>query len=125
TVDKLAACGVTFINAWSSPVCSPTRACLFTGQLSYRHGIFNQLEPGEPGLAAGTTTLATVLKASGYTNGLFGKWHLGDTTGYNPLDFDWGTFKGALDGGLEDYFNWDKMDGKTSLGRVTDYATTN
>jgi arylsulfatase A-like enzyme len=124
-VDKLAASGVTFLNAWSSPVCSPTRACLYTGTHSQVHGVFGVVMPGSDGLPSGSTTVATVLGASGYANGLFGKWHLGETTGYNPLDFDWDTFKGSLGGALPSYFDWEKYDGKTSLGNVTDYATTN
>src|SRR6185436_16769004 len=30
TLQSLANAGVMFLNAWSSPVCSPTRACLYT-----------------------------------------------------------------------------------------------
>ncbi|MFA6946849.1 MAG: sulfatase-like hydrolase/transferase, partial [Pedobacter sp.] len=38
--DKLAADGIRFTNAYASPVCSPTRASLVTGQNAARTGIW-------------------------------------------------------------------------------------
>ncbi|HXG49314.1 MAG TPA: GEVED domain-containing protein [Methylomirabilota bacterium] len=108
TLDKLAASGVTFVNAWSSPLCSPTRACLYTGQRSWRHGVFNALGTSG-GLPVGTKTIANVLRDEGYANGLFGKWHCGeDTTLYTdplgpPHEFGWDDHAGALGGGLGSY----------------------
>jgi hypothetical protein len=39
TIDGLVAEGVLFRNAWTNPVCSPTRAALFTGRYGFRTGI--------------------------------------------------------------------------------------
>lgn len=38
-IDRLAAEGVRFTNAYSNPVCSPTRAGILTGRYSLRHGV--------------------------------------------------------------------------------------
>jgi N-acetylglucosamine-6-sulfatase len=39
-IDRLAAEGVTFRNAFvTSPLCSPSRACFLTGQYAHTHGI--------------------------------------------------------------------------------------
>ena len=135
TVQKLAQSGVTFLNAWSSPVCSPTRACLYTGNYSFRHGVYSPETLGAvlPITIEGTatTTIAKVLSASGYSNGLFGKWHLGDeidgTVG--PIDFGWDHFAGALGGGLTSYTGWEKVvadkDGTYTIENPREaYATT-
>ena len=44
-----------------------------------------QFEGKPKGLPATEKTLATLLKAKGYTTGITGKWHLGDEE-YNPLN---------------------------------------
>ncbi|MGB0761716.1 MAG: sulfatase-like hydrolase/transferase, partial [Rubripirellula sp.] len=38
-LERLAARGVTFSNAYASPICSPTRASIMTGQNAARHGM--------------------------------------------------------------------------------------
>jgi len=44
-IDQLASEGVLFRNAWSNPVCSPTRATLLTGRHARRHGVGSVIEP--------------------------------------------------------------------------------
>ena len=105
-IDRLAAAGVTFLNAWSCPTCSPSRAGMFTGRYSFRHGVY---DPTAPALPTGTWTIANVLKASGYETGLFGKWHLGDAVGNWPSDFGWDQHEGILGGELTDYFKWTRI----------------
>ncbi|MCK5175390.1 MAG: sulfatase-like hydrolase/transferase, partial [Planctomycetes bacterium] len=39
--DKLALEGMRFLNAYSMPKCTPTRATLMTGQYPFRHGWVN------------------------------------------------------------------------------------
>lgn len=82
--DRLARDGVRCTSAYTpSPVCSPARACFFTGLLPSQHGIHDYLDerlPGVPTLAgAGLTNLAQRLQAAGYRTGLVGKWHCGDS----------------------------------------------
>jgi len=120
TVDRLTESGVMFLNAWSSPTCSPTRAGLYTGTCSFRHGVYH---PTAPDLPAGTTTIANVLHNSGYTSALFGKWHLGETN--RPLDFGWDHFSGSLGGEIESYTNWSKVVDDGTPATETGYATTN
>src|SRR5262245_11840687 len=38
TIDSLAGAGLRFTRAWSNPLCSPTRASLYTGLYPFRHG---------------------------------------------------------------------------------------
>lgn len=83
-LEALAQDGVVFLNAYATPVCSPTRAALFTGNYSVRTGMGTIVESGaggalkefgDPGFAS--PTLAELVRSVGYSDVLVGKWHLG------------------------------------------------
>jgi len=78
SIDRLAAGGVRFTDAYSgSPVCAPSRCVLMTGLHSGHAQIRDnkEIEPeGQGPLAAGTATLPALLKADGYVTGAVGKW---------------------------------------------------
>lgn len=76
-LDRLHAEGVRFTDFHVSPTCSPTRSALLTGRHEFKNGVTHTIHERER-LTLKATTLAQVLKASGYTTGIFGKWHLGD-----------------------------------------------
>lgn len=79
-IDALAAGGVRFTDGYSSGcICSPGRVGLMTGRYQARTG--HDANPNRPGreLLLSETTLAQRLKATGYTTGIVGKWHLGDS----------------------------------------------
>ena len=64
---------VNFTQAVSgTPVCTPARASLLTGQRPLTHGLFINDTPLNPE----SVTLAKVLKAQGYDTGCIGKWHV-------------------------------------------------
>ena len=85
-IDALAAGGIRFTQFYvNSPICSPSRCALTTGQYpqrwritSYlnnradneRRGMAQWLDPKAP-------VLARMLRDGGYATGHFGKWHLG------------------------------------------------
>ena len=79
-IDALAKGGVRFTDGYSSGcVCSPGRVGLMTGRYQARTG--HDANPTRPGreLLLTETTMAQRLKSAGYTTGIVGKWHLGDT----------------------------------------------
>ena len=82
-LDRLHNEGTRFSDFQVSPTCAPTRAALLTGRHEFRSGITHTIEERER-LAPDAITLADILKASGYTTGIFGKWHLGDQPDYWP-----------------------------------------
>lgn len=79
-MDRIAADGVRFTNGYSSGcVCSPGRVGLMTGRYQARTG--HDANPTREGreLLLSEKTMAQHLKPAGYTTGIVGKWHLGDT----------------------------------------------
>jgi arylsulfatase A-like enzyme len=104
-IDSIARNGVRFTNGYvSCGVCSPTRAGLVTGRYQQRFG--HEFNPGPPrqgsrenvGLPLTEVTIADVLKSSGYTTGIVGKWHLGEAPHFHPLKRGFDEFFGFLGG---------------------------
>ena len=96
-IDRLAEDGLRYTNFHTSPMCSPTRACLFTGRNHHSAGIGTvvDLPTGYPGynmnLSKNTATLADMLKSNGFNTIAAGKWHLSPyTTAAGPFD-NWPT----------------------------------
>ena len=74
-LDRLAREGIRFTNAYSNtPLCSPFRACLYTGQYITTHGVTSLFRPLLP---AQQPELPEVLREGGYHTSHMGKWHLG------------------------------------------------
>jgi arylsulfatase A-like enzyme len=84
-LDRLARQGVRFEAFHVAPVCSPTRASLMTGRYHYRTGVVDTYL-GRSLMHGDETTLAEMLAAAGYRTGIFGKWHLGDTSPLRAMD---------------------------------------
>lgn len=96
-IDKLAKQSVLFTNAYSaSPVCSPTRASILTGQYPARLRLtdfipgkdFPDAKLSSPNwqkyLDTTQVTMAEIFKTNGYETGHVGKWHLGKDSIYWP-----------------------------------------
>src|SRR6476659_289123 len=85
-LDGMAREGIRFTQFYSAnPVCSPSRAALLTGRYPTRVGVPKVLFPADTaGLSLSETTLASMLKGSGYQTMCIGKWHLGHTPQYLP-----------------------------------------
>jgi arylsulfatase A len=82
-IDRLASEGTRFQTCWATPLCTPTRVMLMTGQFGFRTGYYNLFGrpfvplPESPLYDVGAkTTFADVAKAKGYTTALAGKWQL-------------------------------------------------
>ena len=94
-LDRLAARGVRFDNFFcASPVCSPARASLLTGDIPSRHGVHDWIRVGSVGdtrvdYLAGQTMITDVLADRGYRVGLVGKWHLGAADVPRPNFVKW------------------------------------
>jgi len=87
-LDRLANEGRCFTNfTVSSAVCSASRAALMTGCLHRRVDITGALGPRSPvGLHPDEETIAEICKKKNYATACFGKWHLGDSPEFWPLN---------------------------------------
>ncbi|MCZ2151346.1 MAG: sulfatase [Bryobacterales bacterium] len=85
-LDRMGGEGVLFRQFYAaSPVCSASRAGLLTGRYGVRGGVPGVFFPSDKaGLSVSETTLADMLKSSGYKTYCVGKWHLGTEPQYLP-----------------------------------------
>jgi arylsulfatase A-like enzyme len=105
-IDRLAKEGVKLTQAYSNgPVCTPTRAAFITGRYQQRVGLEWAIGPGgkEPGLPSEETSIARMLKNSGYATALMGKWHLGYKPEFSPVAHGFDEFFGILSGNVDHY----------------------
>ncbi len=84
-LDKLANEGMLFTDYYAEASCTAGRANFITGQLPIRTGLTTVGQAGaDIGIPSQACTVATALKAFGYTTGQFGKNHLGDLNKFLP-----------------------------------------
>lgn len=104
-LDALAASGVA-ARSWyaNSPVCSPSRAALFTGRHPAHAGVRGILgsDRGVGGLPP-QSTLPGALADAGYETTLLGKWHLGTSQKSSPGAHGFDAFFGVLSGCVDYY----------------------
>jgi arylsulfatase A-like enzyme len=129
-MERLAKSSVRFTNAYSaSPLCSPSRASIMSGQFPARHGMttawghlpidpdlpeYQKPRKASPVLLPNSKfvleleqyTMAEAFHDAGYRTGFIGKWHLGVEPAYWPehQGFEF-TFHGAPDAGPPTYFS--------------------
>jgi arylsulfatase A-like enzyme len=103
-IDALAKSGVICTQGYASGhVCSPTRAGLMTGRYQQRFGIYTAGQGGS-GMPLEERFIPMHLKQGGYVSGAFGKWHLGLTEEYNPVNRGFDYFFGFMGRGAHDYW---------------------
>lgn len=111
-LDNFARQSIRFNNFYVCPVSAPTRAALMTGRYSLRTGVRDTYNGGAM-MAASEVTIAEMLKAAGYTTGIFGKWHLGDNYPMRPGDQGFDESVIHLAGGMGqpgDFTTWPRRD---------------
>ena len=104
-MDQLVSEGAYLVNSFvSTPVCSPSRAATLTGRYGYEAGVRNWVQFGAKALGQGiepeSVTSAELLKQSGYSTSLIGKWHLGEETKHHPNNHGFDYFMGHIQGGF-------------------------
>jgi arylsulfatase A len=88
-IDRLAASGMRFENAYAHPLCTPSRVALMTGQYNFR----NYTSFGE--LRLGEKTFGNMLHDAGYKTRMVGKWQLSERDFQAPHHF-----------GFDEYLLW-------------------
>ncbi len=88
-IDRLIADGVSFDRTYAtSPLCTPSRASMFTGDYAFRHGMGTNCDMYHAlgtELADPDRLLHKELARAGYRCGFVGKWHVG--VARSPADY--------------------------------------
>ena len=130
-LDRMAKEGIDFANfTVNSPVCSPSRVAVMTGQFPARQcihqhfaGVSSNRKRGMPDwLDPDGPSLPRMLKDAGYRTGHFGKWHLGGGVGVPTEDrygYDaYATFNGSKTHEI-------KKDGLASVAHAVSFIKEN
>ncbi len=96
-IDRIAAEGMLFTDAYGQNSCTAGRAAFITGQSPFRTGLLKVGLPGaKEGLQKEDPTIADILRPMGYRTGQFGKNHLGDLDEHLPTAHGFDEFFGNL-----------------------------
>ena len=94
-IDRLAKGGLRYSNFHTTSLCSPSRACLLTGDNHHSNhlGVITEAATGYPGydgrMPRSQATIAEILKQNGYSTSYIGKWHQtppDETSDAGPFD---------------------------------------
>ncbi len=111
-LDRLHSESLRFTNFHVAPMCTPTRGQLMTGCDAIRNGALN-VSSGRSLADPSFPMMPELFAKSGYSTGLFGKWHLGDNHPYRPQDRglqESVTFPSSHIGSVPDHWNNDYFD---------------
>ena len=122
-LDRLAAEGVratSFYVTW--PACTPSRGSLLTGRFPQRNGLYDMVRNDlvnyghrytaeeyavSPEMTLGLdpkeVTIGDMLRGGGYTNGVVGKWDMGQAKRFLPLQRGFDFFYGHGNNGIDYY----------------------
>lgn len=104
-LDRLAAKGVRFEHCYASPLCTPSRVMMMTGQYGFRnYSDFGYLDRSN-------RTFAHVLKDAGYKTAIAGKWQLNGIYS-KKKHHDWNDNTRPFKAGFDEYALWQLTQGK-------------
>ena len=113
--------GMRFVNAWSAPTCSPTRATILTGKYGFETGVLDVFD----GIRTNETSIFEFIDLNSphdYSSTLIGKWHLSSSLNDLP-DLGIPNFSVFERGGLDSYFNWPLITNTNTINQE-EYSTT-
>ena len=92
-IDRIGHEGAMFTSAFhSTPLCSPNRASIVTGQYASRHGIIDNV--ARDAHSHRLPNYHVILQRLGYETAHIGKWHMGNSGGPRPGYDRWVSFPG-------------------------------
>jgi arylsulfatase A-like enzyme len=92
-IDRLAREGALFERAFhTTPICSPNRASIMTGQYASRHGIIDNV--ARDAMSHRLPNYHLALQKRGYRTAHIGKWHMGNHGGPRPGYDRWVSYDG-------------------------------
>lgn len=122
-LDAMKAKGVSYMNTWANPLCTPTRASIMSGKYGINTGVMSV--PGNLDLEH--ESIFTYLDRNtndAYSSAVIGKWHISSNrSADHPFEHGVDHFEGILVGGIDDYYSWQKIENGEAT-RVNEYITT-
>ena len=116
-IDRIAHEGAQCVNAFhTTPLCSPNRASILTGQYASRHGIIDNV--GRDAMSHRLANYHLALQQLGYETAHIGKWHMGNDASPRPGYDHWVSFRGQ--GMIVNPVLWEAGGERTVEGYVTD-----
>ena len=116
-IDRIGHEGAMFTSAFhTTPLCSPNRASILTGQYASRHGIIDNV--ARDAHSHRLSNYHVILQRLGYETAHVGKWHMGNSGGPRPGYDKWVSFPGH--GSIIDPILNIDGDEKKHTGYITD-----
>ncbi len=84
-LDKLHSESIRFTQFHAAPMCTPTRGQLLTGMDALRNGA-RWVGTENTHMRTDLPTMPEIFSNSGYSTGMFGKWHIGSNYPFRPQD---------------------------------------
>jgi len=92
-IQRIARDGARFTNAFvTTPLCSPSRASILTGQYAHKHRITDNTDRSKR--SHELLTFPRLLRDAGYETAFIGKWHMGLDDNVRPGIDHWVSVKG-------------------------------
>jgi arylsulfatase A-like enzyme len=102
-LDRLRQEGTELTRFYAAPLCSPSRAALFTGRSAAQLNLRDVFSARDDGLSMLEHLMPETFRAAGYQTALTGKWHLGSGVEHVPTARGFDHFYGFL-GSAISYF---------------------
>lgn len=122
-LNALKGAGISYMNTWATPQCTPTRASIMSGKYGIKTGV--RRAPGNLDLEH--ESLFSILDDATdnvYKNAVIGKWHISQPVNVNhPFEHGADHFEGVIDGVIDDYYNWEKVENGEYI-QIEEYVTT-
>jgi arylsulfatase A-like enzyme len=117
-IDRLAREGMLFRKFYvATPLCSPSRASILTGQYPHKHQVINNDKLGLDVISHTLMSFPRLLRRAGYETAFIGKWHMSNDDSRRPGFDRWFSFKGQgayLDPVVDDDGRRRQLDGYMS-----------
>ena len=115
--------GISYMNTWASPQCTPTRASIMSGKYGIKTGVMKP--PGNLDLEH--ESIFNLLQSetnNAYSTAVIGKWHISQPVNVDhPYEHGADHYEGIIDGTIDDYYNWEKVEDGQFI-QVEEYVTT-
>lgn len=123
-LDNLRANGLSYINTWATPQCTPTRAAIMSGKHGINTGVMRP--PGNLDLVHESIfNYINNNSENDYATAVIGKWHISNTSDYDhPIQHGVDHYEGLFNASVNDYYNWEKVENGEAQ-QIEEYATTN